>query len=150
MPGTEKAQYGLKLTTTDAGNVANGYLTVKQIQETINAAITAEKATPTGNVPESKDQILYVDASSLLAVYNYVKKEGTTTPEPSTLEGLKEGMGANSLIYLPKSTTTTLDNFAYLTKDNTFRAGNHTVPSCPSCLYLPSSLPLQRVLAWKI
>ena len=123
----EKAQFGLRLTTTDAGNVANGYLTVKQIQETINAAITAEKATPTGNVPESKDQILYVDASSLLAVYNYVKKEGTTTPEPSTLEGLKEGMGANSLIYLPKSTTTTLDNFAYLTKDNTFRAGNHIV-----------------------
>ena len=123
----EKAQFGLKLTTTDAGNVANGYLTVKQIQETIDAAITAEKATPTGNVPESKDQILYVDASSLLAVYNYVKKEGTTTPEPSTLEGLKEGMGANSLIYLPKSTTTTLDNFAYLTKDNTFRAGNHIV-----------------------
>lgn len=123
----EKAQFGLKLTTTDAGQVANGYLTVKQIQETIDAAITAEKATHTGNVPESKDQILYVDASSLLAVYNYVKKEGTTTPEPSTLEGLKDGMGANSLIYLPKATTTTLDNFAYLTADNTFRAGNHIV-----------------------
>ena len=123
----EKAQFGLKLTTTDAGQVANGYLTVKQIQETIDAAIAAEKANPTGNVPESKDQILYVDACSLLAVYNYVKKEGTTTPEPSTLEGLKDGMGANSLIYLPKATTATLDNFAYLTADNTFRAGNHIV-----------------------
>ena len=36
-------------------------------------------------------------------------------------------MGANSLIYLPKSITTTLNTFAYLTKDNTFRAGNHIV-----------------------
>lgn len=122
----EKPQFGLTLTTTEAGQAANGYLTVKQIQETINAAIAAEKANPTGNVPESKDQILYVDASPLLAVYNYIKTEnGNTTP--STIEGLKEGMGANSLIYLPKATTTTLNNFAYLTADNTFRAGNHIV-----------------------
>ena len=121
----EKAQFGLKLTTTEAGQAANGYLTVKQIQETIDAAIAAEKANPTGNVPESKDQILYIDASALLAVYNYIKTDNTTTP--STLEGLKNGMGANSLIYLPKATTTTLNNFAYLTADNTFRAGNHII-----------------------
>ena len=55
------------------------YLTVNQILESIDATIAAEVATPTCNVPTSKEQILYIDSSNLLAIYNYTKSETENT-----------------------------------------------------------------------
>ena len=133
----EGAQFGLTLGTSDNGQLVTGYLTVKSIQQAIDAAIDAEKINKTGNVPTSKDQILYIDGSRLLGIYNYTTIEGQTAT-PSDLEDLKDGLGANALIFLPPSITSTLDNFATKDKnDNTFRAGNDIILTDKKPFYSP-------------
>ncbi|MBR4388879.1 MAG: hypothetical protein IKT00_06855 [Prevotella sp.] len=129
----EEAQFGLKLKTKEIldngqiGDFATGYLTVKEVEDAITAAITAEKANPTGNVPTSKDQILYIDGSGLIGIYNYIKTEDGQ-PVPATLENLMDGLGTNALIYLPSASSTKLDNFAYYEPDiNSFRAAKDIV-----------------------
>lgn len=129
----EEAQFGLKLKTKEIldngqiGDFTKGYLTVKEINDAIAAAITAEKANPTGNVPTSKDQILYIDGSDLIGIYNYIKTQDGQ-PVPATLENLMEGLGTNALIYLPSSASTKLDNFAFYEPEiNSFRAANNIV-----------------------
>ena len=129
----EKAQFGLKLLTKEkldngqVGDFVTGYLTVKEVNDAIAAAIEAENETPTGDVPTSRDQILYIDCSSLIGVYNYIKTEGGQ-PEPATLENLMEGLGTNALIYLPEDISTKLDNFAFYESNiNSFRAANNIV-----------------------
>ena len=133
----EKPQFGLKLKTkeiiensdgtTTIGDFVTGYLTVKEVNDAIAAAITAEKANPTGDVPTSRDQILYIDGSSLIGIYNYIKTQDGQ-PEPATLENLKQGLGTNALIYLPKAISTKLDNFASFEPEiNSFRAAKDIV-----------------------
>ena len=137
----EDAQFGLELGT---GTGVVGYLTVKQILESIDAAIAAEVATPTGNVPTSKDQILYIDGSKLLAIYNYTKSETDNTVTLTTLEDLKEGLGANALIFLPLNATTQLDNFAYKTSTGTFLAGNDIKLTDKQPFYTPYDIHLEE------
>lgn len=129
----EKAQFGLKLKTKEilennqVGDFITGYLTVKEINDAIAAAIAAENETPTGDVPTSRDQILYIDGSALIGIYNYIKTEDGQ-PSPATLENLKEGLGTNALIYLPEDISTQLDNFASYQADiNSFRAAKDIV-----------------------
>lgn len=129
----EEAQFGLKLKTKEIldngqiGDFTTGYLTVKEVEDAITAAITAEKANPTGNVPTSKDQILYIDGSGLIGIYNYIKTEDGQ-PVPATLENLMDGLGTNALIYLPSASSTKLDNFAYYEPEiNSFRAAKDIV-----------------------
>ena len=129
----EEAQFGLKLKTKEildngqAGDFVTGYLTVKEINDAIKAAIDAENETATGEVPTSRDQILYIDCSDLIGVYNYIKTEDGQ-PTPATLEHLMEGLGTNALIYLPSDISTQLDNFAFYEPDiNSFRAANNIV-----------------------
>lgn len=129
----EKAQFGLKLKTKEilennqVGDFITGYLTVKEINDAIAAAISAENETPTGKVPTSRDQILYIDGSALIGIYNYIKTEDGQ-PSPATLENLKEGLGTNALIYLPEDISTQLDNFASYQADiNSFRAAKDIV-----------------------
>lgn len=129
----EEAQFGLKLKTKEIldngqiGDFATGYLTVKEIEDAIAAAITAENANPTGDVPTSKDQILYIDGSDLIGIYNYIKTEDGQ-PVPATLENLMDGLGTNALIYLPSASSTKLDNFAYYEPEiNSFRAAKDIV-----------------------
>ena len=99
----EDAMYGLTVTTTQAGegNSVYGYVTVAQINQAITNALG------TTNAPAKKDQILYIDGSDLLSVvevaennvtYNYAK--------------LKDGLAKNALVYLPKGTSTKIDNYA--------------------------------------
>ena len=144
----EKPQFGLRLATkeiiknqttgeTSIGDFIRGYLTVKQINETIAAAIAAENTTTTGNVPTSRDQILYIDASDLLGVYNF-----TENNEVSTLETLKQGLGANALIFLPNQTGTRLNNFVTLTDANTFLATNDIVLTDKQPFYSPYDIQL--------
>ena len=129
----EEAQFGLMLKTKEIldngqlGDFTKGYLTVKEINDAIAAAITAEKANPTGDVPTSRDQILYIDGSGLIGIYNYIKTQDGQ-PIPATLENLKQGLGTNALIYLPKDISTKLDNFASFEPDiNSFRAAKDIV-----------------------
>ena len=148
---TDKPQFGLRLGTreiikdqttgeTSIGNYIKGYLTVKQINETIAAEIEAENeaSTPTGDVPTSRDQILYIDASDLLGVYNF-----TDNNEVSTLETLKQGLGANALIFLPNQTGTRLKNFVTLTDANTFLATNDIELTDKQPFYTPYDIQLQ-------
>lgn len=129
----EEAQFGLKLKTKEIldngqiGDFATGYLTVKEINDAIKAAIDAENETATGEVPTSRDQILYIDCSDLIGVYNYIKTE-EGQPQPATLEHLMDGLGTNALIYLPSDISTQLDNFAFYEPDiKSFRAANNIV-----------------------
>lgn len=129
----EEAQFGLMLKTKEIldngqiGDFTKGYLTVKEINDAIAAAITAEKANPTGDVPTSRDQILYIDGSGLIGIYNYIKTQDGQ-PIPATLEDLMDGLGTNALIYLPKAISTKLDNFASFEPDiNSFRAAKDIV-----------------------
>ena len=135
----EDAQFGLKLKTD--GNV-NGYLTVKQILASIDAAIEAEKTAKTGKVPTSKEQILYIDGSDLLAIYNYTQGGSSTTP--TTLAELKEGLGANALIFLPQNADTQLDNFAYKTSTGSFLACNNIVLTDKQPFYTPYNIQLEE------
>lgn len=129
----EKAQFGLKLKTKEIldngqiGDFATGYLTVKEIQQAIDKAMAAEIENPTGNVPTTRDQILYIDGSELIGIYDFIKNVNGQ-PEPATLENLMEGLGANALIYLPEAISTKLDNFAFFEPNiNAFRAANNIV-----------------------
>ena len=147
----EDAQFGLKLKTkeiitnddgtTTIGDFAIGYLTVKEIEDAISAAITAELANKTGDVPTSKNQILYIDGSDLKGIYNYIKTEDGQ-PMPATLETLKEGLGANALIFLPQDITSTLDNYVTKTEANTFLAGNNIVLTDKQPFYTPYNIQM--------
>ena len=118
-----KSQWGLTLKTTETGSGAKyGYLTVKDINDAITA--TLGKA----GCPESADQILYIDASDLYAVVSDAN---------GTLNDLKSGLGANSLIYLPANTTSNLDNMAYKTISGSFRAGGDIVLTDKKPFYAP-------------
>ncbi len=118
----EDAMYGLTVTTTQAGegNSEYGYVTVAQINQAITDALG------TTDAPATKDQILYIDGSDLLSVvevaennvtYNYAK--------------LKDGLAKNALVYLPKGTSTKIDNYAVFSNkvDNkkTFAGANNFI-----------------------
>ena len=147
------AMFGVKLATTLEDGTAMteyGYLTTKSVSDAIDAAITAENTTATGNVPTSKSQILYVDASELLSMYD---TNETTTTTPTTGEGEGEGEGTqtqvtytlsdlinsladNALVFMPENTTSTLDNVAYL-KNDVFYAGKDIVLTDRKPFYSP-------------
>ena len=143
----EKSQFGLRLGTRDTTDHKDivGYLTVKQINDTINsvlaAQLAAEQAAGGNNstlpsVPSTRDQILYIDGSELLGVYNFSESGDTLD-----LADLMEGLGANALIFLPKDITTQLDNFAYYEPDiRTFRAGNNIVLTDKQPFYSPHEI----------
>ena len=120
----DKSMWGLKLGTKDSqtGAAVTGYLTVKEIDDAITAALTA-----TGG-PTTADQILYIDASDLYSVVN---------SHELSLAQLKAKLSPNALIYLPENTTSTLDNFAYMTGSGTFRAGKDIVLTDKKPFYAP-------------
>ena len=126
----QDAMYGLTVTTesvTDDQGTHSGYVTVSQIKNQIESALTAGGT----NVPSSKDQILFIDASNLMnIVENQTTSGGTTTSHK--LSELKQGLAANALIYLPYGSTSSDDNFAYNTiaqygETPIFRGANNIV-----------------------
>lgn len=110
----DKPQYGLKLGTTQASEEGdpNGYLTVSQVKNAIQAACVKDNTT---GAPESIEQILYIDGSELLSLV-----EDKQNNVEMTLEKLRDGLGANALVYLPKGTTSEHSNIAYKTTSGTF------------------------------
>lgn len=99
--------WGLKLRTVKEGSTTpvEGYLTVKEIDDAISAAIGKN------DCPATKDQILYVDAGDLHAIQNSTITSGgqTTTMDIGTLQ---QSLAKNVLIYLPESITSIYDNCA--------------------------------------
>ena len=81
-------------------------------------------------LPVRKDLILYVDGSKLLSIVEDNVKEGTAADAPTvsyTFDKLKEGLGSNVLVYLPKGRTSSSDNYAFMTEGGTFRAANNII-----------------------
>jgi hypothetical protein len=121
----EDAQYGLKLSTTEADEEGNyGYLNASQVVLGINEALG------TSGAPATKSQILYIDGSELLAIV-----ESNTYKYSNIMDGL----GANALFYLPDNTSTNLDNCAYVTQKEPlkFRGANNIVLTDMMPFYAP-------------
>lgn len=126
----QDAMYGLTVTTesvTDDQGTHSGYVTVSQIKDQIESALTAGGT----NVPSSKDQILFIDASNLMNIVENQTTSGETTTSHKLSE-LNDGLAANALIYLPYGSTSTDDNFAYNTiaqysETPIFRGANNIV-----------------------
>lgn len=130
----EDAQYGALLKTTQASAEGDyGYLSVQQIKKLI--ADNIGKA----NGPATKDQILYVDASKLLSVQeNQTTNAQTNVVTKTTLEEIKDGLGANVLVFLPNGTTANYDNFASLNvSGSTFQASKDIVITDQRPFYSP-------------
>lgn len=136
-------QWGLKLTTTEAGTGTNdyGYLTVSQIINEINDAVGK-----TGK-PARADQILYIDGSELLSIVeNEEKTESTTTPGTfvTNRHGLGELtniLGANALLYIPAGSSAPegINNVAEKTAGD-FRAINDIVLTDKKPFFAPFNI----------
>lgn len=135
----EKPQWGLEVLTENIGTATApeyGYVTVSQILKGI------EQGVGKTNAPESKDLILYIDGSKLLSIVEDKKtaaEEGEETTR-FTLENLKEGLGANVLVYLPEGTTSTTNNYAYMTSGKTFRSANNIVLTDKQPFFAPYAI----------
>ncbi len=129
--GKTNSQWGLKLRTTDDGEVVKGYLSVKEILDAIDARTADDSAAPVG-----KDQILYIDGSELYSIINSSIKEGESTTTLD-LSDLKQGLGKNAIVFLPENTTSTLDNYAYKTSSGSFMAGKNFVLTDKQPFYSP-------------
>ena len=115
----ELAHYGVKITTINAdGSPVEGYLTSEQIATAINNKI-AEAGI-------SASQILYVDASELLNVY-----------QPDGLKDLQANLGKNALLYLPQYTTLASNNCATKTLAGTFTSCSNIILTDKHPFYAP-------------
>ena len=121
----EDSMWGLKLNTSDVGDDGKqGYLTAKQVINTATEQLDANNET----APASMDQILYVDATDLLALVNTNEK---------SIEDLQGELGANALTFLPVNTTSTLDNVAVKTASGSYRSGRNIVLTDKKPFYSP-------------
>ena len=119
------SMWGVKVTTSETIDNKYGYLTYHAIIKKIESVLDATNT----NAPASMDQILYVDGSLLHSLVNSKVTEtvdGTTKQVDYTLQTLKDAIGKNALAFLPASTTSTLDNVAYIS-NGAFRAGKDIV-----------------------
>ncbi len=115
----ELAHYGVKITTINVdGSPVEGYLTSEQIATAINNKI-AEAGI-------SASQILYVDASELLNVY-----------QPDGLKDLQAKLGKNALLYLPQYTTLASNNCATKTLAGTFTSCSNIILTDKHPFYAP-------------
>lgn len=133
---SEASQWGLELLTDKLEGGAQGdygYLLVSQVLNYINETCVTNNS----NGPESKEQILYIDGSKL---------QGLPTSEGYTLDKLKEGLGANVLIYLPYNTSTTdiPENFAAKQRDNSFRSSANFVLQDRKPFYAPYDISIDE------
>ena len=115
----ELAHYGVKITTINEDKTpVEGYLTSEQIATAINNKI-AEAGI-------SASQILYVDASELLNVY-----------QPDKLKELQAKLGKNALLYLPQYTTLASNNCATKTLAGTFTSCSNIILTDKHPFYAP-------------
>lgn len=130
----EDSMWGLTLDTSDT-EVVDGetvkmesYLTYQEILD----AITADINNTAKETASSMKQILYVDGTPLKAMLN-----SSQNSVVKKLEDLKAELPANALVFLPKNTTSTLDNVAYMTTSGAFRAGKDIILTDKQPFYSP-------------
>ena len=130
----EDSMWGLTLDTSDT-EVVDGetvkmesYLTYQEILD----AITADINNTAKETATSMKQILYVDGTPLKAMLN-----SSQNSVVKKLEDLKKELPANALVFLPKNTTSTLDNVAYMTTSGAFRAGKDIILTDKQPFYSP-------------
>jgi hypothetical protein len=125
---------GVRLETTEAGEGATyGYLTVQQIEDAMQASITRGDV----GAPQRLKDVLYIDGSEL---HSIVYSAASTTGDVATPDGLvqlKNKLGDNALIYLPLSTTTKDNNFAYRLASGGFRSCNNIIITDKQPFYAP-------------
>ena len=117
-----KPMWGLEMLTENIGTTAKpeyGYLCVSEIVDAIDNAIGKT------NAPESKDQILYIDGSKLLSIVED-SKTVNGVQKHYTYNTLKDGLGANLLVYLPMGTSSSAANYARVLTYQEDAAGNKT------------------------
>jgi hypothetical protein len=152
--------YGLKLKTTKYSNDAEhqyGYLTVSQIVNGINAGATTTGTLTnhTGERPTAKSQILYVDASELLAVSENSETTGTGANATTNIHHFSEilngagqndkPIGANAFVFLPKqNSTNSIGNFAYKGDGDTFTASNNIELQDKKPFFAPYDISVQE------
>lgn len=118
----ELAHYGVKITTLgEEGAAIAGYLTSEQIATAINAKI-AEAGI-------SASQILYIDASELLSVY-----------QSDGLPQIQEKLAKNALLYLPQHTTVASTNCATRTLAGTFTSCGNIILTDKHPFYAPHDI----------
>ena len=137
-----KAMWGLKVTAKDKNTAggyidveSGGYLSMKEIMDALNGVESQEcvVVAPDG-VPESRDQVLYVDFSDMMSIVSSAGYDLAT---------LKQQLAPNSLVYLPENTTSTADNFAYKTTSGSFLAGRNIVLTDRKPFYAPYDIQVQ-------
>ena len=130
----EDSMWGLTLDTSDKETVdgkevkMESYLTYQEILD----AITADINNTAKETATSMKQILYVDGTPLKAMLN-----SSQNAVVKKLEDLKAELPANALVFLPKNTTSTLDNVAYMTTSGAFRAGKDIILTDKQPFYSP-------------
>ena len=130
----EDSMWGLTLDTSDTETVdgtvvkMESYLTYQEILD----AITADINNTAKETATSMKQILYVDGTPLKAMLN-----SSQNAVVKKLEDLKAELPANALVFLPKNTTSTLDNVAYMTSSGAFRAGKDIILTDKQPFYSP-------------
>ncbi len=130
----EDSMWGLTLDTSDTETVdgkvvkMESYLTYQEILD----AITADINNTAKETASSMKQILYVDGTPLKAMLN-----SSQNSVVKKLEDLKKELPANALVFLPKNTTSTLDNVAYMTTSGAFRAGKDIILTDKQPFYSP-------------
>lgn len=133
------AMWGLELLTEETESDSEnkyGYLTVSQIVNKINSDVKEGNTT----APTSKEQILYVDGSKLLSIVQnkvIAVVNGQNQETNYDFSKLKEGLGTNVFVYLPKGRTSDLNNFAIMTEGGVFRAANNIILTDKKPFFVP-------------
>lgn len=133
------AMWGLELLTEETESDSEnkyGYLTVSQIVNKINSDVKEGNTT----APTSKEQILYVDGSKLLSIVQnkvIAVVNGENQETNYDFSKLKEGLGTNVFVYLPKGRTSDLNNFAIMTEGGVFRAANNIILTDKKPFFVP-------------
>ena len=116
--------YGAVVTSKDnEGNL--GYSSVEAVKEQLEIAIGAGGS----NVPAAMDKLLYVDMGS--------KMQGAYSSNSSSWTTLKNALAKNALIFLPKNTTHSADNFAYAEEGGTYKAARNIILTDKQPFYSP-------------
>ena len=103
--------YGAVVTANNGGKP--GYASTASIYKAINAAIAGG-----GDVPQSTKQILYLDYRGMAGILELTGGEQ---------EEVEFSAAPNCLTFLPKGSTSSVDNVAYETEAGTFRAAHNIV-----------------------
>ncbi len=115
------AMYGVEVTApyTENGVTKQGYASTNDIYEGIDRILNTDKKDDFNNtdLPTDTKQILYLDYSQLAGIYNV---EGTTQVSAPTV-------ATNCLTFLPKGSSTSSVNNAYLMGSGGFQAADNIV-----------------------